>query len=302
MTTASLTNQTIGFIGLGVMGRPMARHLHAAGAATIIHNRSRAPVEALTAEGLLAAASPREMAERAGGGIIILCVTDTVAAEAVLFGEHGVVHGLGPGTLVIDMGTTAVVATQEFAQRIRQAGGDYVDAPVSGGQVGAESGTLSIMAGGSDAAFTRAKPVFDVLGSRVTHVGEAGAGQVAKAANQLIVALTLDGIAEAFTLANRAGVAPARIREALTGGFADSPILALHGRRMIEGNFAPGGRTAIQRKDIAQALDLARQLGLRLPATELNLTLWERMIEDGDGDLDHSAIIRLYERMLPTDT
>lgn len=293
----TLTDQTIGFIGLGVMGRPMARHLHAAGATTIVHNRSRVVVDALTADGLVAATSPRDVAERVGSGIIVLCVTDTPSVGSVLFGDDGIIHGLQPGTLVVDMGTTAVVATQEFADRIRRAGGDYVDAPITGGQVGAESATLTIMAGGTEAAFARARPVFDAMGSRVTHVGGAGAGQVAKAANQIIVALTVDAVAEAFTLANRAGVASAKIREALTGGFADSPILALHGRRMIERNFAPGGRTVIQRKDIAQTLDLARQLDLHLPATELNLTLWERMIEDGDGDLDHSAIIRLYERM-----
>ncbi len=293
--------QTVGFIGLGLMGKPMARHLHAADVNTIVYNRSRGSLDELVAEGMSGATSPRDLARQVGDGVIIVCVTDTPSVETVLLGESGIEHGLQPGALVIDMGTTAVDATRRFADEVSRAGGDYVDAPVSGGQVGAQAATLSIMAGGTEAAFARAMPLFAILGDRATHVGDIGAGQIAKTANQMIVALTVDAIAEAFSLAKRAGVEPAKVREALAGGFADSTILGLQGQRMIDGAFEPGGRVTVQRKDVAQALDLARQLGIRLPATELNLSLWDRLIEEGDGSLDHSAIIRLYDRAIDGD-
>ncbi len=289
----ALSGQTIGFIGLGLMGRPMARNLREAGAELVIHNRSRGPVDELAAEGMAPASCPREVAERTP--VVILMLLDTPAVEAVLSGGDGVIAGLRPGALVIDMGTTAVTATRRFAALVADAGGAYVDAPVSGGQVGAEAGTLSIMAGGGEAAFARAEPIFRVLGGRVTHVGAVGAGQVAKTANQVIVALTIGAVAEALTLAKRAGVDPGRVREALDGGFASSRILELHGKRMVEGDFTPGGRAKTQLKDVVQAMELAGELGLDLPATALSRDLYARMVEAGWGDLDHAGLIKVIE-------
>jgi 3-hydroxyisobutyrate dehydrogenase-like beta-hydroxyacid dehydrogenase len=202
---------------------------------------------------------------------------------------------LTKGALVIDMGTTAVEATRDIARRLAGRGVEFVDAPVSGGEPAAREARLIIMAGGSENALARARPIFELLGSRITQVGEVGAGQVAKAANQIIVALTIGAVAEALTLAKRSGVDPARVREAMRGGFAESRILEVHGERMIAGAFEPGGRVRIQRKDVAQALALAQALKLDLPASSLSLVLWDEMIRRGWGDLDHSALIKLIE-------
>jgi len=297
MAPRPLAGRTLGFIGLGLMGRPMAANLLAAGAGLVVYNRTRARAEALAqaAAGVAVADSPCDVA--AAAETLIVDVTDTAAVEQVLLGERppGAVAGLRAGGLIIDMGTTGVAATRRFAAAARAAGGDYVDAPVSGGVVGAEAASLTIMAGGGAAAFARALPVLRVLGRNVTHCGEAGAGQVAKIANQMIVGLTIGAVAEAMALARRAGVEPARLRAALTGGFADSRILELHGARMADGAFAPGGKAVIQRKDMLLALELARDVGIELPAVELNRRLWDRMIEKGWGELDHSALIKIYE-------
>lgn len=287
-----LQGQTIGFVGLGLMGKPMCRNLQDAGAELIVHNRSRGAMDELAGEGMTPAGAPRDVAARCE--IVIINVTDTPAVEAVLFGAGGLIDGLRPGSLVIDMGTTGIDETRRFAQMIRQGGADYIDAPVSGGQVGAEAGNLSIMVGASTVAFAMARPIFDVLGERVTHVGDVGAGQVTKAANQVIVGLTIGAVAEGLALARAAGVDPARVRDALVGGFASSRILELHGRRMVDGDFAPGGRATVQLKDMRQALDLADGLDLELPATRLNRDLYERLVEAGLGDLDHSALYKLY--------
>lgn len=290
----ALAGRRVGVVGLGLMGRPMARNLHRAGAAVTIHNRSRAVVDEIAAEGMTPADSPAAVARAVEA--VILVLPDTPAVEAVLLGDNGIAGALAPGTLVVDMGTTAVTATRGFAARVAAAGGLWLDAPVSGGQVGAEEGALTIMAGGDDTAFARARPFLETLGRRITHVGGPGAGQVAKAANQVIVGLTIGAVAEALALARAAGVDPARVREALSGGFADSRILELHGRRMIDGAFAPGGRVTTQRKDMDQALALAAELGLDLPATALGRDLYDRLIEAGDGALDHSALYRLYAK------
>lgn len=289
----TLSGSRIGFIGLGLMGRPMSLHLHRAGAELVIYNRSRGVVDELVGAGMKAATSPRDVAERTP--IIILMVTDTPAVERVLFGDNGVAQGLQAGALVIDMGTTAVSATRDFAKRIKSTGADYLDAPVSGGQVGAEAATLAIMVGASEDAFARARPVFEVLGKNITHVGEVGAGQVAKAANQIIVGLTIGAVAEALALAKKAGVDPAKVRQALAGGFAASRILEVHGLRMVDRTFDPGGKATTQRKDLAQALELAQQLGIKLPATALNRELYDKLIEMGGGELDHSALIKVLE-------
>jgi 2-hydroxy-3-oxopropionate reductase len=288
-----LEDMTIGFIGLGLMGRPMSLNLLRAGAHMVIHNRSRGVVDELAALGMQPARSGRALAQDAS--TVIVMVSDTPAVEATLLGANGVLAGARRGALIIDMGTTEVPATRRFAQHAAEAGAEYIDAPVSGGQAGAIEGALVIMAGGSEAAMARARPIFEVLGRRVTHVGEVGAGQVAKAANQIIVGLTIGAVAEALTLARRAGVDPARVREALAGGFADSRILEVHGRRMIEHAFDPGGKVVTQRKDLAQALALAQALGLELPATRLNMELYDRLIAQGGGTLDHSALIKVLD-------
>ena len=290
----TLSGTVIGFIGLGLMGRPMSRNLRAAGAEVVIHNRSREVVDALAAEGLKPAASPREVAQRAP--IVIVMVSDTPAVERVMGGDDGVASGIAPGSLVIDMGTTAVLATRAIAKVIADRGADYVDAPVSGGEVGAKSGTLTIMAGGSADAIARAMPCFEAMGRNVTHVGDVGAGQIAKAANQVVVGLTIGAVAEALALAKRAGADPAKVREALLGGFAASRILELHGQRMIDGAFAPGGKATTQRKDMQQALELASALDLELPATRLSRDLYDRLIADGGGDLDHSGLYTIIDR------
>ena len=291
-----LDGQRLGYIGLGLMGRPMALHLHAAGAQVTIANRSQAVVGDLAARGLVPANSPAEVA--AAADIVITCLTDTDALDTVLHGEagliHGLIEGLAPGMLVIDMGSSKVRETRAWAAEVADRECDYVDAPVSGGAVGAEAATLSIMAGGSAAALARARPILEVLGSRLTHVGPVGTGQVAKIANQAIVGMTIAAVSEALALAERAGADPAMVREALIGGFADSRILELHGQRMIDADFAPGGRATVQNKDIGQGLELAAQVGLELPSLALNKTLWERMIAAGWHDLDHSGLIKIY--------
>ncbi len=293
---AILDGRTIGFIGLGLMGKPMARNLKAAGAAMIIHNRSQGVIEELSGDGMTPAKTPADVAGAVGeDGAVILMLPDTAAVEMTLRGPDGVVSGLRPGLLIIDMGTTKVIATRTFANDVEAAAGRYIDAPVSGGTIGAEGGSLTIMVGGSDEALQRAKPIFDVLGQTTTHVGAVGTGQVAKAANQVIVGLNIGAVAEALVLAKKAGADPARVREALKGGFADSRILEVHGQRMIDGAFAPGGKCTTQRKDMDQALELAAELGFEMPATALNRDLYDKLIEAGMGGLDHAALIKAID-------
>ena len=291
--SSPLSGHVVGFIGLGLMGRPMATNLHAAGAEVVIHNRSRAVVDALAAEGLSPAHSPREVAERAP--VVIVMATDTAAVARIVGTDDGIASGIAPDGLVIDMGTTAVTATRKLAGSIEGRGGQYVDAPVSGGEVGAKAGTLTIMAGGSQPAIARAMPYFEVMGARVSHVGDVGAGQIAKAANQVIVGLTIGAVAEGLALAKRAGADPAKVREALQGGFASSRILELHGQRMIDGAFTPGGKATTQRKDLQEALDLAASIGLELPATALTRDLYDRLIAAGGGGLDHSGLYTVID-------
>ena len=292
MTT--LQGQKTGFIGLGLMGKPMARNLANAGADLIVHNRSSASVDELVSEGMAAGGSPSGTAQ--GADIIIMMLPDTPTVEKILLGENGVLVGLKPGSLVIDMGTTKVPVTRAFAKAVEDKGCDYLDAPVSGGTIGAENATLTIMAGGTDAAFKRAHPILNVLGSRITHIGSAGTGQVAKAANQVIVGLNIGAVAEALTLAKHAGADPTKVREALAGGFADSRILEVHGQRMIDDTFEPGARATVQRKDMDQALELAAELGIELPATSLSRDLYDWLIENGGADLDHAALIKAIDR------
>jgi 3-hydroxyisobutyrate dehydrogenase-like beta-hydroxyacid dehydrogenase len=274
------------------MGRAMARHLHAAGAEVVVWNRSAAPAQAAVALGMKQAATLPELAREIGEGVICLNLTTTDVVKQVVFGEGGLHEGLSPGVLIIDFGTTGVPETKQFAQRVA-----WVDAPVSGGQVGAEAGDLTIMAGGAEAAFQRALPILQVVGKRITHLGPAGAGQVTKLANQLIVAQTIDAVAQALRLAELAGLDAARVREALLGGFAESRILNLHGDRMARRDFTPGGRSTLQLKDVRLICELAESLGFRSPTLENCRAQWEKFVhEKGCGDLDHSGLFLLYEQ------
>ena len=285
--------QKLGFIGLGLMGRPMCRNLIEAGYDLFVTNRSVQPRAELAEAGATALETPGQVAAKADA--IIIMVADTAAVESVLLGEDGVIHSLKNGSLVIDMGTTSVVETRRFAGLIAEKGGLYADAPVSGGTIGAESGSLTIMAGCSNESFERALPILQILGDRITHVGDSGAGQVAKAANQVIVGLNIGAAAEALALAKAAGVDPARVRLALQGGFADSRILEVHGKRMVDGDYSLGARCTTQRKDMHQAIEFAATLGLDMPATSLSRELYDRLIEKGGADLDHSALFTLLD-------
>ena len=284
----------IGFIGLGVMGRPMAGHLIEAGHTLLLH-RVKEVSQHLVDMGGRAMDSGRAVAEAAE--VVILMVPDTPDVETVLFGQGGVAEGLSAGKLVIDMSSISPVATKAFAERIEALGCDYVDAPVSGGEVGARNASLTIMCGGKEAAFERARPLFEKLGKNITLVGGVGAGQTAKVANQIIVGLTIEAVAEALTFAKRAGADPARVREALMGGFASSRILELHGERMVKRTFDPGFRIRLHRKDLSLAVDSARALNLALPNAAATQQLMNAAIAMGDGDLDHSGLIRTLEAL-----
>ncbi|CAN7524459.1 2-hydroxy-3-oxopropionate reductase [Rhizobium leguminosarum] len=276
----------IGFIGLGVMGRPMAEHLIDAS-----HTLHLSRVKETS--GGKAAASARAVAH--ASDIVILMLPDTPDVEAVLFGEEGVASGLTEGKLVIDMSSISPVATKAFAKRIEALGCDYLDAPVSGGEVGAKAASLTIMVGGKEQAFERAKPLFEKMGKNITHVGGSGDGQTAKVANQIIVGLTIEAVAEALLFAKRAGADPAKVRNALMGGFASSRILEVHGERMVKETFEPGFRIRLHRKDMTLAVDAARALDLSLPNTAATQQLMNAAIANGDGERDHSALIRTLE-------
>ncbi len=286
-----LQGQKIGFVGLGNMGRANARHLHEAGAEVWVWNRSDAPAQAAVELGMKRAQTLPELAREVGPGIICINLTMTDVVEKVVFGPGGLIEGMHPDALIIDFGTTGVPETKAFAERV-----NWVDAPVSGGQVGAEAATLTIMAGGSAENFARALPVFQVVGKNITHLGSSGSGQVTKLANQLIVAQTIDAVAQALRLAELSGVDPALVRKALLGGFAESRILDLHGDRMVRRAFEPGGRATLQLKDVRLMCQLADSVGLDSPTLRNSLAQWEKFVhEKGLGDLDHSGLFRLYE-------
>lgn len=286
---------TIGFIGLGIMGRPMAGHLLDAGH-TLLTVRHRSPVPAdLRDKGIETCATLVEVAQRAD--VIITMLPDTPQVEAVLFGEAGIATGLRPGCLVIDMSSIAPLATREFAERIRQAGGEYVDAPVSGGEVGAVNAALTIMVGATAEGFARASPYLEVVGKTITHVGPNGDGQTCKVANQIVVALTIEAVAEGLLFAAKAGADVARVREALLGGLAQSRILELHGERMIKRTFDPGFRIELHQKDLNLALQGARTLGLALPNTATAQELFNACAANGGSGWDHSAMVRALERL-----
>ncbi len=290
VSRARLMNDSIGFIGLGIMGRPMALNLIRAGHRLLVHARRPESMRPLIDAGAEACASPAEVARRAG--ILFTMVADTADVEQVMLGADGVVDGIGAGGLAIDMSTISPSATRRIAERLAEHGATLLDAPVSGGERGAIDGTLSIMVGGPDAAFARARPLLDVLGGNVVHVGDSGAGQVCKACNQIVVGHTIAGVGEAFVLAESAGVDPARVREALMGGFANSRILEVHGRRMLEGDYAPGFKTGLHQKDMRIVQEAAFELGIALPGAAQIAQYLNALVGQGLADLDSSAIYR----------
>src|SRR5690348_4492388 len=284
----------IGFVGLGIMGRPMALNLHNAQHSLVVYDRAsladdiRAAAEVVT--------DGKTVAQRSE--VVIVMVPDTPDVENVLFAPGGVAEGLKPGTLVIDMSSISPIGTKEFAKKINALGCDYLDAPVSGGEVGAKQGTLTIMVGGPDAAFARAKPLFELMGKNITHVGsENGAGQTCKVANQIIVALNIQAVAEALVFASRAGADPAKVRQALMGGFASSRILEVHGERMIKRTFDPGFRIELHQKDLSLALSGARALNLSLPNTATTQELFNAAAALGGKGWDHSGLVRVLEHL-----
>lgn len=289
----------IAFIGLGIMGKPMAANLLAAGHELVLHTRSGVP-EDLIAAGGKAASSPAEAAR--GAEFVVLMLPDTPDVELVLFGPDGVAEAVGKGAkgarpVVIDMSSISPIATKDFAARINELGADYLDAPVSGGEVGAKAATLTIMVGGPEATFERAKPLFEKLGKNITLVGGNGDGQTTKVANQIIVALNIEAVAEALLFAASAGADPAKVRQALMGGFAASRVLEVHGERMIKRTFDPGFRIALHQKDLGLALDGARRLGVALPHTASASQLLAACVGLGGAGWDHSAIVKALEAL-----
>jgi len=282
----------VGFVGLGIMGRPMAAHLRAAGHELYVHDHKPAP-QTLIALGAIQCASGKAVAERAD--IIITMVPDTPHVAAALFDADGIAAGLSPGKIVVDMSSISPVETKEFASRIDAVGCQYLDAPVSGGEVGAHAASLTIMVGGPESAFAKVKPLFELMGKNITLVGGNGDGQTCKVANQIIVALTIEAVGEALLFASKMGADPGKVRQALMGGFASSRILEVHGERMIKRNFDPGFRIELHQKDLNLALSAARQIGLSLPNTATAQELFNACGARGGKAWDHSAMVRVLE-------
>lgn len=283
--------EKIGFIGIGIMGRPMVKNLLKAGYAVSVYARREASIQALGADQVDMYRSPAELAAQCS--TIISCVADTPDVEEVLVAEQGVLHGIKAQSLMIDMSTISPQVTRAIAAQFKDKDCSYLDAPVSGGDIGAIGGTLSIMVGGEEHAFQRALPIFECLGKNIVHVGQSGAGQVAKACNQIVAAQTVTAVAEAFLLAESAGVSPGKVREALLGGFAYSKVLELHGLRILEQQYAPGFKAALHAKDLAIALDTAKSHAINLPGATLSNEYMQKLVKDGDGELDSSAMAKV---------
>jgi len=284
----------IGFIGLGIMGAPMVVRLLDGGHQVFVNDLNPIRPEILE-KGATEVSSAREAAEM--GDVIIVMVPDTPDVEIVLFGENGVAEGLSSGKIVVDMSSISPVETKEFAEKINAGGCPYLDAPVSGGEVGAKAGTLTIMVGGDQAAFDKVKALFELMGQNITLVGGNGAGQTCKVANQIIVALTIEAVGEALLFASKAGADPAKVRQALMGGFASSKILEIHGERMIKRTFDPGFRITLHQKDLNLALSNARKLRMALPNTAFAQELFNSVAAQGNADLDHSAMVLALEKL-----
>ena len=291
MTTSSLK---LGFIGLGIMGTPMALHLRAAGHDLFVTTRGAVP-QALIDAGAVTCKSAAEVARQAE--VIFTMVPDTPDVAKVLFGENGIATALSKGKTVVDMSSISPIETKDFAERIEAAGADWLDAPVSGGEVGAKAASLTIMVGGRDEVFARIQPLLALMGKNITHVGPAGAGQITKVANQMIVALNIAAVAEALVFASKAGADPARVRQALMGGFAASRVLEVHGERMIKRTFNPGFRIKLHQKDLNLALQGAKALGVSLPNTAMAAQLMQACAANGLAEMDHSALVQALELM-----
>jgi 2-hydroxy-3-oxopropionate reductase len=294
-----MANPTIGFIGLGIMGKPMARNLLKAGYPLVVYNRSRAAVDELSKEGAQPAASSKEVSARSE--VIITMLPDSPDVELVYAGENGVFAGAKPGMLLLDMSSISPVVARKLAGEAQKLGFDMIDAPVSGGETGAISATLSIMIGGKPTAVERAMPIFQALGKNIVHVGDAGAGQVTKAANQMVVGTTIAIVSEALVLAAKAGVDPAKVRQALLGGFAQSKILEAHGQKMLDRNFKPGFRIRLHEKDMKIALSTGSEYGVPLMVTSQVAQMMTAMKSMGDGDLDHSGLVKFVEELAKTE-
>ena len=284
----------LGFVGLGIMGAPMADHLVNSGHEVFINTRSKVP-EGLASSSAVQCSSPQEVASKAD--IIFTMVPDTPDVEKVLFGENGIASGLTKGKIVVDMSSISPISTKEFAKKINALGCDYLDAPVSGGELGAKNATLSIMVGGDEGVFEKVKPVFELMGKNINLVGGNGDGQTAKVANQIIVALNIEAVAEALLFASKAGADPAKVRQALMGGFASSKILEVHGERMVKRTFDPGFRIELHQKDLNLALNSARALGVSLPNTATAQELFNSCAAHGGKAWDHSAMVRALEKL-----
>ena len=294
-----MSKPVIGFIGLGIMGKPMARNLIKAGYSLVVHNRSRAAVEELIEDGAQAAGSPKEAAECSD--VIMTMLPDSPDVELVYTGEEGIFSGVKSGTLLIDMSSIAPAVARAVAAEAEKLGCDMIDAPVSGGEAGAIGGTLSIMIGGKGSAVERAMPIFQPLGKNIVHVGAPGAGQVTKAANQMVVGTTIAIVGEALVLAAKAGVDPVKVRQALLGGFAQSKILEAHGEKMLQRNFKPGFRIRLHEKDMKIALATGFEYGVALMVTSQVAQMMSAMNSMGHGDLDHSGLVKLVEEMANTE-
>lgn len=290
---------TVGFIGLGIMGKPMALNVLKAGFPLVVHNRSRGPVEELVAAGAEDGSSPKGVAQRAE--IILMCLPNSPDVQLVVEGPDGVFEGISPGKVIVDMSTISPVVARDLAAKAEKLGADMLDAPVSGGDIGARQGTLSIMVGGKREVFEQVLPVFQAMGKNIVYIGEAGAGQVTKACNQIVVALTIEAISEALVLAAKAGVDPAKVREALLGGFAQSRILDVHGQRLLDRNFQPGFKTRLHYKDLKIALETGRTYGVPLPVTGLVHEFYGALMATDKAELDHSALATLIEQMAGTE-
>ncbi|MGC7403493.1 2-hydroxy-3-oxopropionate reductase [Pandoraea pneumonica] len=292
LATRSLEMAQLGFIGLGIMGAPMAKHLQNAGHKLFLYERRTPPQDLIDGQATCCT-SAKEVAKRAD--IIFVMVPDTPDVGAVLFGEDGLAEGLSAGKIVVDMSSISPIETKEYAKKIKALGCEYLDAPVSGGEVGAKAASLSIMVGGSQAAFDDVKPFFELMGKNITLVGESGAGQTCKVANQIVVALTIEAVGEALLFASKAGADPAKVREALMGGFASSRILEVHGERMVKRNFEPGFRISLHQKDLNLALQSAKALGVSLPNTATCQELFNACAANGGSSWDHSGMVRALE-------
>ncbi|WP_282606824.1 2-hydroxy-3-oxopropionate reductase [Pelagibius sp. Alg239-R121] len=286
---------TIGFIGTGIMGVPMAGHLLDGGHSVVTTTHRTPPAKELLDKGIKVATNARQVAEQSE--VVIVMVPDTPQVESVLFGENSVAGGLSAGKLVIDMSSISPIETQIFAKKINDLGCDYLDAPVSGGEVGAKAASLTIMVGGTEAAFQRANPIFSLMGKNITLVGENGAGQITKVANQIVVALNIEAVAEALVFASKAGADPSKVRQALMGGLASSRILEVHGERMINRTFEPGFRIELHQKDLNLALQGAKTLGVSLPNTATAQELFNSCAANGGSGWDHSGMVRALELM-----